>query len=728
MPPDAGASADLPEPLPFAAIGSKMARAWHRIHELEVNLELHRAELDRQLKLLASAHDRLAHSILPEQAAIVHSQLDRWQQTLQDIYASDAWRWLARYYRVRNRVFPPGSWRRSAAARLVRPFLRWPRRTKRVPAEPPVPQLVPGQSMPFQEALRPQPVNPGTFPAADAEYASWIANNEPDALELERQRATPFVNGPRISLVLDPEGASTDGLARTLQSLQGQTYRDWELVVVLANDDIHARQLETWRSAFPGPPWVRVARQATKAGGLNVALAVATGNYVAFVDAGDALAPFALYEIAQAIHRCPDADLLYSDEDRLCEPTLERFDHHFKPDWAPDTFRAHNYVGQLAVYSGKALEQSGGVREGFTGARHYDLLLRASEIARRIVHVPGVLYHRHGGQVSPHAAAEGVSRDALQEHLLRVGMPGEAVSGMEPDTFCIRHALMQRPVVSVIIANRDHPDLLRRSVHSVLQSSYDHVEVLIVENGSRQTATFECYRHLKQDSRVQILVWDRPFNFAAINNEAVRSASGEVLLFLNNDLQAIHRDWLERMLEHAIRPPIGAVGAKLYYSDDTVQHAGMLVGRDHGPCHLLLFQKRGEGGYGNRLATVQNLSVVTGACLMTRRRVFEEVSGFDEEFVIAYNDVDLCLKMRRQGYWNLWTPHAELYHFESVTRGFDDSPEKIARHLSEHQRFRERWAAWLPQIDPYYNPHLTLGRPDGSLRRGKVERHGEEAI
>ena len=312
----------------------------------------------------------------------------------------------------------------------------------------------------------------------------------------------------------------------------------------------------------------------------------------------------------------------------------------------------------------------------------------------------------------------------MQDHLLRVGTPG-TVRGTERGTFQIVYDRQRDPLLSIVIPSRDNADLLKRTVRSVLQSSYAAVEILIVENGSQRASTFACYENLARDQRVRILAWDRPFNFAAINNEAIRIAAGEVLLFLNNDVQAINRDWIERLLEHALRPEVGAVGAKLYYSDDTIQHAGMLVGRDHGPCHNLLFSKRAEAGYGNRLIAVQNVSAVTGACLMTRRKVFEEVESFEEDFVIAYNDVDLCLKMRRRGYLNVWTPHAELYHFESVTRGFDDTPEKVARYQREHQRFREKWSGWLPPIDPYYSPNLTRGRADGSLRRGKDETRGE---
>jgi GT2 family glycosyltransferase len=337
------------------------------------------------------------------------------------------------------------------------------------------------------------------------------------------------------------------------------------------------------------------------------------------------------------------------------------------------------------------------------------LVLRASEQARALVHLPHVLYHRRKlvSEAAPelNSAGWGTDRQALQEHLARQGSAGEVQNGLEPGTYQVVYHPQERPLVSIIIPNKDLVDMLARCLESIRQSSYSHYEILVVENGSRQPETFAFYQSMARDPRIKVLTWNKPFNYAALNNFAVEHCAGEVLLFLNNDMQAITPTWLERLLGHALRPQVGAVGAMLWYADDTVQHAGQVLLQDAGSCHVHRFAPRGATGHGKRLVTVRNVSLVTGACLMIRKNVFREIGGFDERFAIVCNDTDLCLKVRERGYLIVWTPHAQLYHFESVSRGYNDKGEK------ENQLFMEKWKNVVQRGDPYFSPHLWV---DGS--------------
>jgi GT2 family glycosyltransferase len=297
----------------------------------------------------------------------------------------------------------------------------------------------------------------------------------------------------------------------------------------------------------------------------------------------------------------------------------------------------------------------------------------------------------------------------LQDHLDRLGMNGAVKAGLRAGTYQVSFALKEQPLISIIIPTKDRVDMLARCLNSILPSTYARFEILIVENGSKQPETFNFYRSLTQQPNVRVLQWDKPFNFAALNNFAAKQAAGEVLLFLNNDVQVINPDWLERLLEHAGRPQVGAVGAKLYYPDDTLQHGGVVISPGGGLAHQLRFAPRDSAGYGSRLVSVQNLAAVTGACLMTRKAVFEEVGGFDEIFVITFNDIDLCFKIRQTGKLILWTPFAELYHFESVSRGYEDVPP------DEYAIFQRKWQD-LPEGDPYANPHVLLEFAEYRLR------------
>jgi GT2 family glycosyltransferase len=556
----------------------------------------------------------------------------------------------------------------------------------------------------------------GTTVALDQfQYARWIKLNErpvPPAV-LSRQ--------PTISVAVPTYNPPAGFFDEMLRSVLAQTYAHWELCIADAGTEPQVRAaLDCLASAEPRIRSVTLAENRGIAGNTNAAVALATGDYVAFLDHDDTLAPFALAEVAAAINQYPDADLIYSDEDKLDEAG-RRVDPTFKPDWSPDLLRTHNYVCHLLVLKRTMLEQLGGLRSGFDGAQDYDLVLRATEVARQIVHVPKVLYH---WRLHPQSTAQNTAskqylveagRQALAEHLERCGEAAGVQVAARPGEYRVVYQLPRRPLVSVLIPNRDSAQMLGRCVESLDASGYGNIEILILENGSTQDDTLTFYRQLEQRG-ARVIAWSRPFNYAAINNFGAARARGEVLLFLNNDIEATNPDWLEALVTHAVRPQIGAVGAKLLYADGSIQHAGVVLGMGGVAGHVHRRFPGDSEGYLGRLRRVQNVAALTGACLMTRRDVFERVGGFDERFVLAYNDVDYAMQVRALGYRVLWTPEAELYHLESKTRGYEDDAVKQERFRREFDLFRRKWASELEAGDPHFNRNFRLDRADCALR------------
>lgn len=554
------------------------------------------------------------------------------------------------------------------------------------------------------------------------EYRRWIARFEPRPAELARQRLRRFARAPKISVVVPVFNPPAAFLDATIRSVLDQTYPNWELCLADASTRPDVRPvLDKYAAADPRVRVEFLAENGGIVGNSNAALAAATGEYVALLDHDDTLAPFALYEVAAALDAAPDADFLYSDEDKL-DRDGRRVEPNFKPDWSPETLRSRNYVCHLTILKRTLVEEIGGFRPGFDGAQDHDLVLRAGERARRIVHIPHVLYHWRihdqstaGNKASKNYAYE-AGRRAVADHLDRLGVAAAVHPGPVLGTYQVVYHLRTQPLVSVVVPNKDNPDLLARCVDSLAKGSYANYELLVVENGSTRPETFAYYRELAKQPHARVLEWARPFNYAAVNNFAAGRARGELLLFLNNDIEAISPDWLEALVKVAVQPGVGAVGAKLYYADDTVQHAGIVVGMGGVAGHGFLNFPRQAAGYMQRLLFTQNVAAVTGACLLCPKSVFDAVGGFDEGFVLAFNDVDLCLQILRKGYRVVWTPDAELYHLESKTRGYEDTPEKQRRFKREYDLFHLKWGAFLKAGDPYYSPHFRLDRPDFALK------------
>ncbi len=559
----------------------------------------------------------------------------------------------------------------------------------------------------------------------DNSYAAFIAQNEPCKDILTQQQNSTFDYNPKISIIVPIFNTPKPFLLEMVESVLAQTYSNWELCIAdggSSQSPPHIKPLlSQYQKQDPRIKVIFLTKNQGIVGNSNAAISLATGDFIALLDHDDTLAPFALFEVARAINQNRSADFFYSDEDKISENGKQRSQPHFKPDWSPDTLRSYNYICHLSVFSKKLLDQLGGFRDGFDGSQDYDLILRATEQAQKIVHIPKILYHWRISSTSTAANpgskmyAYTTAKKALKEHLYRLGLKGQVKDGKFISSYQVNFNIAMPPKISIIIPNKDQRNTLKICLNTLLAKTlYKNYEIIIIENNSQQNRTFKYYKKISKQDNIRVITWNKPFNYSAINNFGVKHAQGDIILLLNNDMEIINPDWLERMAEHVVRKEVGAVGAKLYYPDNTIQHAGVILGIGGVAGHSHKHFRRGAYGYMSRLQVIQNLSAVTGACLMIRKEVFNEIGGFDTNLPVSFNDVDLCLKIRERGYLIVWSPYVELYHHESKTRGYEDSPEKQIRFKGEIDYIQAKWQH-LDQ-DPYYNRNLTLEREDFSLK------------
>lgn len=450
------------------------------------------------------------------------------------------------------------------------------------------------------------------------------------------------------------------------------------------------------------------------------AFSLATGNYIVLMDHDDILTPDALYECAACIEECPNADFIYSDKGIFEDGSNKILAYHYLPDFSPEFLRATNYASHLNLFSRRIIDQVGFIQEGYDGSQDYDIELRVMEKARAIKHIPKVLYYCRACEGSVALNPESkmyayeAGRRAIEDHINRIGYPGQVEFMKDTFSYRIHYEIVNPGKVSVIIPNKDHVEDLKKCVESILaRTDYDDYEIVIVENNSEKSETFAYYQQLEKNSRIKILYYQAPtpeFNYSAINNYAVNQVDGKYVLFLNNDTKVIHENWLREMLMYAQRDDVGAVGAKLYYPDNTYQHIGLFIGLGmHIATHYAHSSGKNNTGYMHRLAMPQNYNAVTAACLLMKREDFLAVQGFDEEqFKVGLNDVDLCLKLRQLGKYNVFTPFAELYHYESISRKSDDVGENKIRFTREQEMFRKKWKSYFETCDEYYNPNLHI--------------------
>ena len=573
------------------------------------------------------------------------------------------------------------------------------------------------------------------FRLADRDlYEIWLRRHQLTKGDRDRilEEIEKMPSRPVISVLLPVYNTDEVWLRKCLDSVLAQIYPNWELCIADdASTRPHVRPLLEEYSARDR----RIRVVFRKENGhisvaSNTALSLAAGDYVALLDHDDELTPDALYEVAALICRRPDADMIYTDEDKI-DAQNGRHSPFFKPDWSPDTFLSLMYTCHLGAYRTALVRQIGGFREGFEGSQDYDLVLRLTERTEKIFHIPRVLYHWRSIPASSASRfqSKGYAQDAglraVREALERrgedaVAEPVEGLSGR----YRVRYRLQERPLVSIVIPTRDLPELLETCLKSIFdKTAYERFEVIIVDNGSREAETrglFQRWRN-REPRRFRVVPLPIPFNFPALINEGVRNAAGDLVLLLNNDIEAMSEDWLYEMAAQAMRPRVGAVGAKLLYPDGTVQHAGVVLGIGGIAGHSHKYLPNDLPGYFDRLRITANYAAVTAACLMVQKARYEEAGGFDEALPVAFNDVDFCLRLLKRGYFNLCLSHLKMYHHESKTRGPEDTVEKQIRFRGEIDLMETRWGELLKN-DPFYSPHLTRYREDYSISLASYRR------
>ncbi|MCT8997412.1 glycosyltransferase family 2 protein [Chelativorans intermedius] len=558
-------------------------------------------------------------------------------------------------------------------------------------------------------------------------YQEWIALHDTlteQALDAIRRQLAEIEAPPLISVVMPVHDTPESHLREAIESVRAQIYEKWELCI--ADDCSRAPHVRKVLDSYAAlDPRIKVAyrrRNGHISRASNSAFALAGGEWVAMLDHDDVLRPHALAEVALEIARHPQAQIIYTDEDKI-DARGQRYDPYFKPDFSRELFRSQNYLNHLTVHRAANIREVGGWRPGFEGSQDYDLNLRIFERIdpSAIRHIPKVLYHWRAGKGSTALNADekgyaySAGLRALQEHVRRTGLAATAEQAPGTPFYRLRHSLPEPPpLVSLIIPTRDRTELLRNCIESIRQkTTYPNYEIIVVDNESQESETRAYLDEIERAGKARILRYDGAFNYSAINNFAVGKANGSIVGLVNNDIEVIAPDWLAEMVSWAAQPDVGCVGAKLYYADGRIQHGGVILGIGGVAGHSHKYFSRMHAGYFSRLKLVQNLSAVTGACLVVRREVYERVGGLDEKnLAIAFNDVDLCLKVRDAGYVNVWTPYAELYHLESVSRGPENNPEKIERFNREAEYMKRKWKLFP---DPYYSINLTIDKEDFSI-------------
>lgn len=509
-------------------------------------------------------------------------------------------------------------------------------------------------------------------------------------------------------------------LNEMIESVQMQTYENWELCLADGSDSEHKyveKICKKYQKKDNRIVYKKLEKNYGISGNTNECIKMASGNYIALFDHDDFLHPLVLDKCFEVIEK-EKADFVYTDEATFQLELNNVVTYHFKPDYAPDNLKANNYICHFSTFSRELLDKAGWYDSKYDGSQDHDLILRLTENARCVKHIQEVLYfwRSHPGSVAEDINSKTYAIEAGKKAVLasieREGMTGVVENSKAfPTIYRIKYDLVEMPMISIIIPNYNHLEDLKRCIESICEkSTYKNYEIIIVENNSDSKALFDYYEELKAIENIRIIVWDKPFNYSAINNFTVKHAKGEYVLFLNNDIEVITPEWMEELLMYAQRKDVAAVGAKLYYPDDTIQHAGIVLGlgahRIAGHVHYKC--EKNNLGYMGRLYYAQNMSAVTAACMLMNKKIFEEIGGFDEEFVVAYNDIDLCVKALEAGYLNVFTPNAELYHYESASRGMEDTAEKQARFNSEVTRFKEKWKVVLEAGDKYFNRNFSL--------------------
>lgn len=563
------------------------------------------------------------------------------------------------------------------------------------------------------------------FEPEEVPYGPWYEAYVPDEAELEKQRKHHFSYEPLISVAVPAFRTPETFLIQMIESLLDQTYGNWELCIANGSpeDTVMKGVLDEYMKKDSRIRVSELSENKGIAGNTNAALEMARGEFVGLLDHDDLLAPNALYEVARALDSDRTLDAVYTDEDKVTTELDEHFQPHLKPDFNLDLLRSNNYICHFFVVRCSVVEKAGGFRQEFDGAQDHDFIFRCVETAGKVGHIPEILYHwrTHKASTADNPASKMYAFDAgkraIEAHLERTGTAGVVTHTPDLGFFRVKYPIQGSPLVSIIIPNKDEKETLKTCIESIREKTeYDNYEIIIVENNSTTEEIFQYYKELSQDPRIRLLRWKKEFNYSAINNYGVSHAKGEYLLFLNNDVKVITLGWIKEMLGVCQRPEVGAVGVKLIYPDNTIQHAGCVIGIGGIAGHMFVDMPANRTGYLHKASILQDMSAVTAACMMMKKTAFEEAGGFTEKLSVAFNDVDLCLKVRKNEKLIVYDPYVQLYHMESKTRGAEDSTEKVRRFQEEIEYMRCQWIDILKKGDPYYNKNLSLTKWNYSLR------------
>ena len=588
------------------------------------------------------------------------------------------------------------------------------------------------------------------FQQEDIDYETWFGLNKATEKELQEQRKNPPEHGPIISIVVPVYRTPEIYLREMIESVVNQTYGNWELCLADASpkgeqlrQDLKKIKGRKTREALMKIPdgdteltsvireyqlkdsrirYEILKENKSIAENSNAAMEMATGDFVGLLDHDDTLEPNALYEVARKICEDDRVDVVYTDEDKINSKGTKHLTPNMKPDFNLDLLRSNNYICHLFVVRRILMEKVGGFRKEFDGAQDYDFILICTEEAEKIAHVHKVLYHWRTHEKSTSDNPESkiyafhAGRRAVEAHLQRLGIQAEVEETCDLGYYRVKYPVIGSPMVSILIPNKDQLQTLKKCLKSIWEKTeYTNYEILIIENNSTEKETFEFYKKIDGRHHVRVLYWDKEFNYSSINNFGAAQAKGEYLLLLNNDTEVITKGWMKELLSHCQRPEVGMVGAKLYFPDNTIQSAGTIIGMGGMADHAFVNMDRKKSGYMHRASIQVDMSGVTAACAMVKRSVYEEVHGLEEKLTVAFNDVDLGLKIVTAGYLIVFDPYAELYHYESKSRGVND--EKKERHAREVKYTQEKWADFLAAGDPCYNQNLTLAKHNFSLRK-----------
>ena len=569
----------------------------------------------------------------------------------------------------------------------------------------------------------------GTKAEPESSYQIWIRENEPTVEEIEQQRKTEFKINPKISIIIPMYNTPKKFFEELVDNMIRQTYPNWELCLADGSLERNSK-IEAICKKDKRIKYKFIGLNKGISGNTNAALKLATGDYIALLDHDDLLPIYSLYEVVKCINANPDVEFIYTDEDKFEKLGGKRYDPYFKSDFAPDTLRANNFICHFSIFKKELMDKLGGFRSEYDGAQDFDIILRMSENTNKIIHIPKILYHwrvheqstaKSGGTAKPYAYDAGIR--ALEDHIKRLGLKGTVRHGNTLGTYKIDYEVIGNPKVSIVIPNKDYISTLKVCLKSITKlTTYDNYEIVIVENNSEEEKTFEYYKSIDGKNKIRVVYYpEKEFNYSKIINFGVKNSTGDYIIQLNNDTELMTPNWLEEMLGLAQREDVGAVGAELFYPDRTIQHAGIIVGIGGVAGHVFKNIPKGIHGYFSKDAMVQNLSAVTAACIMTPKSIYEEVGYMDEKFKVAFNDVDFCLKIREKGHLIVYNPYVQFLHYESKSRGFEDTPEKQIRFKTEIDRFQDKWGDFLDKGDPYYNINLRLDNDQCAIKTEKVD-------